>query len=390
MKDSTSWNSVIAGTYSSPKIELVRGSGSRLYDSAGKSYLDFLSGIAVTALGHAHPAITEAILHQSAKLSHVSNLYANPVSAQLAQVLLEISGFENGKVFFCNSGAEANEAAIKYVRAFKPRSSMVSLTGGFHGRTMGALSITGQPEKRIPFEPLLGRVKFIDTNSKSQLKRKISKRTGGVWLELIQGEGGVKPLDSDFVLECVKISRDRNALVVVDEVQTGMGRTGKWFAFQNYEFVPDLMPLAKGLGGGLPIGALVISEKYADVIKPGGHGTTYGGNPIAAAAALAVIDTIRNENLLSNVIQQEEYIRDRMKQVSTVSEIRGAGLLLGFVLAHNQAKRVEELALFNGLLVNAVRPNVIRIAPPLNLSRNDASEAMDILTQCFDEVESHV
>lgn len=390
MTKSKQWSEVIAATYAVPNIEIVRGLGTRLYDQAGKSYLDFLSGIAVTALGHSHPAIVEAITKQSSKLGHISNLYANPVTTELAEKLLQISGFSNGKVFFCNSGAEANEAAIKYVRGFKPSSDLVALIGGFHGRTMGALSITGQSDKRAPFEPLLSKVKFVDTKFKRELRRRIKKKTGGIWLELIQGEGGVIPLERDFVAECTDIASKRNALLIVDEVQTGMGRTGNWFAFQDYGIEPDLVPLAKGLGGGLPIGALLIADKYGDAIKPGGHGTTYGGNPIAAAASLAVIKTIEDENLLNNVMEQEKYIRDRLSGVSEIIAVRGSGLLLGLVLTNDQAKLVEKISLTNGLLVNAVRPNVIRLAPPLNLSRNDAQEAVDILLHSLLEVSDRV
>lgn len=373
------WQSVIAPTYAQPEIKLMTGKGTRVFDESGKSYLDFLAGIAVNSLGHCHPAISEAIGKQSKTLGHVSNLYANPIAEELAHRLLEVSGFEYGKVFFCNSGAEANEAAIKYVKAACPGKNLVSLEGGFHGRTIGALSITGQSEKRRPFEPLLKNVSFIEPNSSKQIKR-INRRTGGVWLEMIQGEGGVLPLTESFVNEVVQKTKKVNALLVVDEVQTGIGRTGNWFAFQHSGIKPDLVPIAKGLGGGLPIGALLISKDLASTIKPGGHGTTYGGNPIAAASALAVLQTIESENLMANVIQMSQILRNELLNLSDIAEVRGSGLLIGVVFKSEIAKAVAGNAQELGLLINAVRPNVIRIAPPLNVLKEEVLEATQILT----------
>lgn len=376
---SKKWQSVIAPTYAQPEIKLMTGKGTRVFDESGKSYLDFLAGIAVNSLGHCHPAISEAIGKQSKTLDHVSNLYANPIAEELAHRLLEVSGFEYGKVFFCNSGAEANEAAIKYVKAACPGKNLVSLEGGFHGRTIGALSITGQSEKRRPFEPLLKNVSFIEPNSSKQIKR-INRRTGGVWLEMIQGEGGVLPLTESFVNEVVQKTKKVNALLVVDEVQTGIGRTGNWFAFQHSGIKPDLVPIAKGLGGGLPIGALLISKDLASTIKPGGHGTTYGGNPIAAASALAVLQTIESENLMANVIQMSQILRNELLNLSDIAEVRGSGLLIGVVFKSEIAKAVAGNAQELGLLINAVRPNVIRIAPPLNVLKEEVLEATQILT----------
>lgn len=373
------WQSVIAPTYAQPEIKLMTGKGTRVFDESGKSYLDFLAGIAVNSLGHCHPAISEAIGKQSNTLGHVSNLYANPIAEELAHRLLEISRFEDGKVFFCNSGAEANEAAIKYVKAARPGKNLVSLEGGFHGRTIGALSITGQSEKRRPFEPLLKNVSFIEPNSSKQIKR-INRRTGGVWLEMIQGEGGVLPLTESFVNEVVKKTKKVDALLVVDEVQTGIGRTGNWFAFQHSGIKPDLVPIAKGLGGGLPIGALLVSKDLASTIKPGGHGTTYGGNPIAAASALAVLQTIESENLMVNVNQMSQILRNELLNLSDIAEVRGSGLLIGAVFKSEIAKAVAGYAQELGLLVNAVRPNVIRIAPPLNVMKEEVLEATQILT----------
>jgi len=380
-----SWDSVIAGTYASPKIKLVSGTGSRVFDDTGKSYLDFLAGIAVNSLGHGHPAIVEAVSRQSGKLGHVSNLYANPVSEQLADKLLSLVGFADGRIFFCNSGAEANEAAIKYVRAAKPKSRLLSLEGGFHGRTIGALSITGQIEKREPFQPLLQKIDFIGPNNMREIKS-ISRKTGGIWLEIIQGEGGVNPLTNEYLLSVSKRAAEIDALLVVDEVQTGIGRTGNWFAFQDTELKPDLVPMAKGLGGGLPIGALAISKDYKSVIKPGGHGTTYGGNPIAAAASLAVLEIIESENLIDNVKAISELLLLELSTLPGLSEVRGKGLLLGLVLENPIAKEIESVALQLGLLINAVRSNVIRLAPPLNISKTEALEAVQILKAALKQV----
>jgi len=379
------WDSVIAGTYASPKIKLVSGTGSRVFDDTGKSYLDFLAGIAVNSLGHGHPAIVEAVSRQSGKLGHVSNLYANPVSEQLADKLLSLVGFADGRIFFCNSGAEANEAAIKYARAAKPKSRLLSLEGGFHGRTIGALSITGQIEKREPFQPLLQKIDFIGPNNLREIKS-ISRKTGGIWLEIIQGEGGVNPLTNEYLLSVSKRAAEIDALLVVDEVQTGIGRTGNWFAFQDTELKPDLVPMAKGLGGGLPIGALAISKDYKSVIKPGGHGTTYGGNPIAAAASLAVLETIESENLIDNVKAISELLLLELSTLPGLSEVRGKGLLLGLVFENPIAKEIESVALQLGLLINPVRSNVIRLAPPLNISKTEALEAVQILKAALKQV----
>jgi acetylornithine aminotransferase len=384
-----SWKSKIAPTYAQPEIELVRGQGTRVFDTNGKMYLDFLSGIAVNALGHAHPAVIEAVTKQLSQLGHVSNLVGNPVATKLAEKLLDILDMPNGRIFFCNSGAEANEAAFKYARAHKSGSKMVSLLNGFHGRTTAALSVTGQEEKRKQFEPLLPGVSFLKVNEIPRIKRNISKKVGGVWIEMIQGEAGVVPLSRNFVEAIVQRTKEVDALLIIDEVQTGIGRTGKWFAYQEFDLKPDLVPLAKGLGGGLPIGALGISESNVDLVKAGGHGTTFGGNPVTAAAALAVINTIEQDDLLSNALNMGKLIKDNLQQSSNVLEIRGSGLLLGIVLASDLAKEIEKVALQMGLIVNAVRPNVIRLAPPLNVSREETISAIDILSQAIEKVGSN-
>ncbi|MFZ9840730.1 MAG: acetylornithine transaminase [Candidatus Nanopelagicales bacterium] len=389
MNNQLNWNNLIAPTYASPKLKLVAGKGSYVYDETGKSYLDFLSGIAVTALGHAHPVVAEAVALQVTKLGHVSNLFANPIAEVLADKLLVLAGMPGGRVFFCNSGAEANEAAIKYIRAYKPKSNMVAIEGGFHGRTIGALSVTGQPEKRAPFEPLMKKVEFIRLNDLGHVAKKITTRTGGVWLEMIQGEAGVIPLDPSFISTIVNRSRSKIAALVIDEVQTGIGRTGSWFAFQGMDLKPDFVPIAKGLGGGLPIGALLISEPMAEMLKPGGHGTTFGGNPIAAAASLAVLETISKERLIDNAIARGKELVEKISVLPQVADVRGKGLLLGIVFDSDIAKQVESAAMSNGLIVNAVRPNVIRLAPPLNVSVAEVNLAIELLNASLLEVLNH-
>lgn len=389
MNNQLNWNNLIAPTYASPKLKLVAGKGSYVYDETGKSYLDFLSGIAVTALGHAHPVVAEAVALQVTKLGHVSNLFANPIAEVLADKLLVLAGMQGGRVFFCNSGAEANEAAIKYIRAYKPKSNMVAIEGGFHGRTIGALSVTGQPEKRAPFEPLMKKVEFIRLNDLGHVAKKITTRTGGVWLEMIQGEAGVIPLDPSFISTIVNRSRSKIAALVIDEVQTGIGRTGSWFAFQGMDLKPDFVPIAKGLGGGLPIGALLISEPMAEMLKPGGHGTTFGGNPIAAAASLAVLETISKERLIDNAIARGKELVEKISVLPQVADVRGKGLLLGIVFDSDIAKQVESAAMSNGLIVNAVRPNVIRLAPPLNVSVAEVNLAIELLNASLLEVLNH-
>lgn len=386
MNSNSKWSSHIAPTYAPPTISLTEGFGSWVVDVNGKKYLDFISGIAVSSLGHSHPVVGEAIMKQWKKLAHVSNLYSTEITAELAFKLLEISGFKHGKVFFCNSGAEANEAAIKYVRANKNRSNFVSLNDSFHGRTMGALSITGQSEKRKPFLPLLPKVKFVDPNNLQALEKSVTKRTGGLWLEIIQGEAGVIPLTTEFIRKASEISATKNALLIVDEVQTGFGRTGKWFAFHGHEIEPDLVPIAKSLGAGLPMGALLVKEQYGDLIGPGGHGSTFGGNPTVAAGALAMIEVIEKENLIANARFREEQIRHHLNNIAEIKLIRGSGLLIGVVLHRDIAKEVEVQCRENGLLINSPRPNVLRLAPPLNVSESEIRESMDILVSSIKEV----
>ena len=309
---SFNWNNIFLNNYGTPTIELVEGEGVVVKDSQGNIYLDFLSGIAVNALGHAHPAVIDAVSKQIRKLSHTSNFYANEPAINLAEKLIAISNLD-AKVFFCNSGAEANEAAIKLSRR-TGKKSLIAANNSFHGRTMGSLSITGQLAKQKPFKPLLSDVQFIDINSKSGV-RKIKRKTAAVFLESIQGEGGVTPCTNEFLKAVRAKTIKTKSLLVMDEVQTGLGRTGQWFGYENAGITPDVVTLAKALGGGLPMGAILVTGNAKELFEPGQHGSTFGGNPVVASAALATIDVIEKENLLENSLNMGDLLIKLINQI---------------------------------------------------------------------------
>ncbi|WP_235902860.1 acetylornithine transaminase [Streptomyces sp. 1-11] len=362
--------------YGTPRLPLVRGAGARLWDADGKEYLDFVGGIAVNALGHAHPAVVEAVSRQIGSLGHVSNLFVAEPPVALAERLLQLFG-RDGRVYFCNSGAEANEGAFKIGR-LTGRTHMVATQGGFHGRTMGALALTGQPGKQQPFLPLPGDVTHVPYGDAQALAAAVTEETALVIIEPIQGENGVVVPAAGYLKAARAITAATGALLVLDEVQTGVGRTGDWFAYQAHEGVlPDVVTLAKGLGGGLPLGATVAFGRAAELLRPGQHGTTFGGNPVACAAGLAVLDTIADEGLLANVKRQGEKLRDGIESLGhpLVDHVRGAGLLLGIVLTGPHAPQVQQAAQEAGFLVNAPAPDVVRLMPPLNL-RDDETGAL--------------
>ncbi|MGV9403044.1 acetylornithine transaminase [Streptomyces sp. NPDC003667] len=362
--------------YGIPRLPLVRGAGARLWDADGKEYLDFVGGIAVNALGHAHPAVVEAVSRQIGSLGHVSNLFVAEPPVALAERLLQLFG-RDGRVYFCNSGAEANEGAFKIGR-LTGRTHMVATQGGFHGRTMGALALTGQPGKQQPFLPLPGDVTHVPYGDAQALAAAVTEETALVIIEPIQGENGVVVPPAGYLKAARAITAATGALLVLDEVQTGVGRTGDWFAYQAHEGVlPDVVTLAKGLGGGLPLGATVAFGRAAELLRPGQHGTTFGGNPVACAAGLAVLDTIADEGLLANVKRQGEKLRDGIESLGhpLVDHVRGAGLLLGIVLTGPHAPQVQQAAQEAGFLVNAPAPDVVRLMPPLNL-RDDETGAL--------------
>lgn len=377
----------LMGVFGTPQRVLVRGQGCYVWDADGKQYLDLLGGIAVNALGHAHPFVTSVIASQLSTLGHVSNFFTSPTQVALAEKLLEVTGAPAGsKVFFANSGTEANEAAFKLARrnagtAEQPRTKVVALEGAFHGRTMGALALTAKKAYREPFEPLPGGVVHVPFGDVDALAAAVDGTTQAVFLEPIQGEAGVVPLPPGYLAAARKITRDAGALLIVDEVQTGMGRTGTWLAIEGSGIVPDAVTLAKGLGGGFPIGALVtFGEENSARLTAGQHGTTFGGNPVATAAALATLHTIETQGVLANVRAVGERLRDALAHLPEVVEVRGRGLLLGIDLAApagvpdgaNLAAAVVNAALEAGFIVNAPGPRTIRLAPPLILTAQQA------------------
>ncbi|MEU6415816.1 acetylornithine transaminase [Streptomyces spiralis] len=369
------WQGALMNNYGTPRLPLVRGEGAKLWDADGTQYVDFVGGIAVNALGHAHPAVVEAVSRQIASLGHVSNLFIAEPPVALAERLLQLFG-RDGKVYFCNSGAEANEGAFKIGR-LTGRTHMVATQGGFHGRTMGALALTGQPGKQDPFLPLPGDVTHVPYGDAQALAAAVTEETALVIIEPIQGENGVVVPPAGYLKAARAITAATGALLVLDEVQTGVGRTGNWFEYQAHEGVlPDVVTLAKGLGGGLPLGATVAFGRAAELLRPGQHGTTFGGNPVACAAGLAVLDTIAEEGLLEHVKRQSEKLRGGIESLGhpLVSHVRGAGLLLGIVLTGPHAPQVQQAAQEAGFLVNAPAPDVVRLMPPLNL-RDDEADA---------------
>ncbi|MET8951811.1 acetylornithine transaminase [Streptomyces sp. NPDC004393] len=381
------WRGALMNNYGTPRLPLVRGEGTRLWDADGKEYLDFVGGIAVNALGHAHPAVVEAVGRQIASLGHVSNLFIAEPPVALAERLLQLFG-RDGKVFFCNSGAEANEGAFKIGR-LTGRTHMVATHGGFHGRTMGALALTGQPGKQEPFRPLPGEVTHVPYGDAQALAAAVTEDTALVIVEPVQGENGVVVPPAGYLKAARAITAATGALLVLDEVQTGIGRTGHWFEYQAHDGVlPDVVTLAKGLGGGLPLGATVAFGRAAELLQPGQHGTTFGGNPVSCAAGLAVLDTIAADGLLENVKRQSERLREGIESLGhpLIGHVRGAGLLLGIVLSEPLAQQVQQAAQDAGLLVNAPAPNVVRLMPPLNLGDDEVAAFLRALPGVLDAV----
>jgi acetylornithine/N-succinyldiaminopimelate aminotransferase len=362
------WSAVMMGNYKTPPVALARGEGATVWDVDGREYTDLLGGIATTILGHAHPKVVEAITKQAQTLGHVSNLAMHEPGVLLAERLLELAG-RPGRVFFCNSGAEANEAAFKISR-LTGRTEVITAEGAFHGRTMGALALTGQPSKAAAFAPLPGGVRYVPFGDAAALTGTVSDATAMVLLEPMLGEGGVLPAPAGYLAAAASAAAGAGALFALDEVQTGIGRTGHWFAHQADGLQPDVITLAKALGGGLPMGATLAFGDAADLMTAGAHGSTFGGNPIAAAAALAVLDTIRDEGLLERAKELEHRFTAGIEGLghASVSGVRGRGALLGVVLTASIAAAAEAALRDAGFLVNAVAPDVIRLAPSLVLT----------------------
>ncbi|MFC0316605.1 acetylornithine transaminase [Gordonia phosphorivorans] len=378
------WSASFMNNYGTPPVALVRGEGAVVYDADGKQYLDLLGGIAVNALGHANPELVRAVAEQLQTLGHVSNLYISPTVVELAENLLDAFG-QPGRVFFCNSGTEANEAAFKLAR-LTGRPQIIAAEGGFHGRTMGALAMTGQPGKREPFEPMPAGVDFVPYGDVDALAAAVSDQTAAVILEPIQGERGVVVPGPDYLAAARRITAEHGALLILDEVQTGIGRTGTMFAHQRAGIVPDVMTLAKGLGGGLPIGAVVATGAAAELFGPGQHGTTFGGNPAAAAAALAVLAYIDEHDLLAHVDALGKALATDIEALEhpQIAGVRGDGLLLGVVLRGPIAAAAEVAAREHGFLINAPAADVLRLAPPLILTKAQADGFVAALPTILD------
>ncbi|MEU7163660.1 acetylornithine transaminase [Streptomyces morookaense] len=378
------WQGALMGNYGTPRIPLVRGEGPVVWDADGKRYLDFVGGIAVNALGHAHPAVVQAVSAQIATLGHVSNLFTAEPTVALAERLLALAG-RPGRVYFSNSGAEAVEAAFKIGRR-TGRTHMVAAAGGFHGRTMGALALTGQPAKQEPFLPLPGDVTHVPYGDAEALRAAVTTETAMVILEPVQGENGVVVPPPGYLAAAREITRATGTLLVLDEIQTGIGRTGHWFDHLAHGIEPDVITLAKGLGGGLPIGATVAFGTAADLLTAGQHGSTFGGNPVACAAALAVLDTLEADGIPDRVKHTGALLRDGIAALRhpLVDHVRGAGLLLGIVLSEPLAPTVQQAAQEAGLLVNAVAPDVVRLAPPLIITEDDVETFLQALPGVLD------
>ena len=361
------WDRSLQNNYGKPSIALVKGKGILVTDADGKTYMDFLGGIATNILGHAHPAIVKAVTKQVSVLSHVSNFYAHPNAIALAEKLTAMTGDKGARVFFCQSGAEANEAALKLSRR-TGKMRVVAAQGAFHGRTMGALSLTGQPSKREPFLPLIKGVKHVPFGDIDAMRKAVSKKTAMVIIEPIMGEAGVIVPPGDYLQELRKLCDKNGALLVIDAVQTGMGRTGDWFGYEYSGIKPDVITLAKGLGGGLPLGAMIALGKAAVLFQPGDHGSTFGGNPVTTAAGLAAIEFIESKKILNKVEKQGAHLIQELALIPGVKEVRGAGLLLGIELESLKASDVSDAMRDAGVLVNAANATTIRIAPALIVS----------------------
>ena len=379
------WTKNLMFNYATPSITLVSGKGSIVVDADGKKYIDMLGGIATNVLGHAHPSVVSAVSRQIKTLAHVSNFYAHPNVIELAQTLIRFTGNKDSRVFFAQSGAEVNEAAIKLSRK-TGRTRIVATTGSFHGRTMGSLSLTGQSSKRTPFLPLLRSVKHVPFGDIKKAKRAINSKTAMVIVEPIMGEAGVIVPPADYLKELRKICTAHGALLVIDAVQTGIGRTGQWFGYEYSGIQPDVITVAKGLGAGLPLAAMIAVGKSSQLFEPGDHGSTFGGNPVTTAASVAAIKWIEKNKILAKCKTDYKFIYSSLCAVPGVREIRGAGLLIGIALEKEIAIQIAQQLQAKGVLVNAANPNTIRIAPALTISRKEITRFIEIFKEVMSDV----
>jgi acetylornithine/N-succinyldiaminopimelate aminotransferase len=373
-------------TFGTPRTTLVRGEGCYVWDADGKRYLDLLAGIAVNALGHAHPALVEAVSRQLSQLGHVSNFFSTPPQVQLCERLLQLLGAD-GRVFLSNSGVEANEAAFKLSRR-TGRTRMVAAIGGFHGRTMGSLALTSKAAYREPFAPLPGDVVFVEYGDEEALRAAVDDDTAAVVLEPVQGEAGAVVPPPGYLAAAREVTQQHGSLLWFDEVQSGVGRTGRWFAHQAEEVVPDVVTLAKGLGGGIPVGATIAVGAAAEMLQPGNHGTTFGGNPIAATAALTTLRVIEDDDLLANAREVGDRLMQGTRDIGhpAIGDVHGAGLLIGVDVGDSLAKPLTQAAQQAGFIVNDCTPDRVRLAPPLVLSTGEADEWLDVLPRLVEEV----
>jgi acetylornithine/N-succinyldiaminopimelate aminotransferase len=382
------YDDYVLSTYARTDLCLVKGEGARVEDSEGKRYLDFFPGWAVSGVGHRHPKVVKRMADQLEKIFHVSNNFYNEVQPLLAKKIIEYSF--PGKVFFANSGAEANEGAIKLARKYgsPARYEIITMERSFHGRTLATLTATGQEKVKKGFYPLPEGFKHVPFNDIKALKNAITPKTAAVLMEPIQGEGGINVPDVTYMKELADICREKDLLLIMDEVQTCMGRTGEMFAYRHFGIEPDAMTLAKSLGGGLPIGALVVRDKHAGVLAPGTHASTFGGSPIVCAAALGVFDAIEEDGLLENTVKMGKYMVEAIKKLkertSVIDEIKGLGLMVGVKLNMEDASSIASGCMERGLLINCTQNNILRIMPPINVTKEEIDEAMDKLSQALE------
>jgi len=367
------WSQNLMANYALPSITLVKGRGSIVFDADGKKYIDMLGGIASNILGHSHTAVVSAVNRQIKTLSHVSNFYSHPNAIELAQILVRLTGDKQSRVFFAQSGAEVNEAAIKLSRK-TGRTRIVAMTGSFHGRTMGSLSLTGQISKKTAFLPLLKNVKHVPFGNIKKARRAINSRTAMVIVEPIMGEAGVIVPPLNYLKELRDACSKNGALLIIDAVQTGIGRTGQWFGYEYSGIKPDVITVAKGLGAGLPLAAMIAVGKTSQLFEPGDHGSTFGGNPVTTAASIAAIKWIEKNKILAKCKADFKYLSSNIGSMSGVSEVRGAGLLIGIVLEKGNSTEVAAALQAKGFLVNPANPNTIRIAPALNISKKELNQ----------------
>lgn len=377
-------NQYMMHTYGRFNTAIESGNGATATDVDGKEYIDFTTGIGVNSLGYCDEGWVKAVTQQLNKVQHISNLYYSPIQIECAKQICTRSGFD--KVFFGNSGAEANECAIKLARKYsfdkyeKGRNEIIALKNSFHGRTVTTLSATGQDVFHQYFFPFTEGFVFADANDLDSVKALVNDKTCAVMIELIQGEGGVMPLDKEFVLGVEKLCRDNDLVLIIDEVQTGIGRTGKLYCFENYGISPDVVTSAKGLGGGLPFGACLCDKKLANVLGAGTHGTTFGGNPVACAGAVEVLNRVDDPEFLAEVVKKGEYIREKLLKLDAVEQVRGIGMMIGIVLKKDNAKEVAAKCVENGLLILTAK-NLLRMLPPLNISYEDIDKGLAILEE---------